>query len=267
MSITLFISLLFLLGAAASFLAGLLGLGGGILIIPGLNILFAEMGLAPGFHLKLALGTSLASVFFTALISMYSHRKFTTVNWPVAKMMIPGLLVGGLIGPLIAAHLSTRILVGFFCTLLLCLGIKFLWSKQSARGHRSLNPWIIAPCSVGLGLAASMLGLGGGVLIVPFLSRFDLELRDIVAISVVCLVPSSFVATIGYLYAGWDVANLPAYSTGYIYWLAVVPLVAASVIFAPIGVKMVHRLPQTTVRRLFGICLILIAAQMLWKAF
>lgn len=258
---------LLLLGAFASFFAGLLGLGGGILIIPGLTMLFSYTALDPSIVMKLALGTSLATVFFTALISMRAHRKFSSVNWTVVGLMVPGLIIGGGIGPLLSTRLPPLVLVGLFSSVLLYLGFKFIWNGHVPRGHAPLNIWLIAPMSLVIGVASSMLGLGGGVLLIPFLSRFDLSMPDIVSISAVCLVPASFVGTLGYIYGGWGVPHLPPYSTGYIYWLAVAPLVAASFIFAPIGVRLVHTLPQSTVRHIFGAMLILISVHMLWNAF
>lgn len=267
MSALMFTACLLLLGAFASFFAGLLGLGGGILIIPGLTTLFTYTDLNPSIIMKLSLGTSLATVFFTALISMRAHRKFSAVNWTVVGLMVPGLIIGGGIGPLLSTSLPPLILVGLFSSVLLYLGVKFVWNGHVPRGHAPLNVWLIAPMSFVIGIAASMLGLGGGVLMIPFLSRFDLSMPEIVSISAVCLIPASLVGTLGYIYGGWGVPHLPPYSTGYIYWLAVAPLVAASFIFAPIGVRLVHTLPQSAVRHIFGVMLILISIHMLWNAF
>lgn len=265
MSPLTFTGLLLLLGAFASFFAGLLGLGGGILIIPGLTSLFAYYHIHPNILMKLSLGTSLATVFFTALISIRAHRKFAKVNWKVVGIMVPGLMIGGGIGPLLATQLPSLLLIILFSVMLLYLGCKFLFNGHIPRGHAPLNIWIISSASFVIGIAASMLGLGGGILMIPFLSRFDLDMKEIVSISAVCLIPASFVGTLGYIYGGWGIHELPAYSTGYIYWLAVAPLVAASFIFAPIGVRLVHTLPQSIVRHIFGLLLILISLHMLWN--
>jgi hypothetical protein len=266
MSALAFTGFLFLLGAFASFFAGLLGLGGGVLIIPGLNSLFSYTDLPPNMIMKLSLGTSLATVFFTALISMRAHSKFAAVNWTVVSLMVPGLVIGGGIGPLLSSHLPPLLLVGLFSSMLFYLGVKFLLNGHVPRGHAPLNIGLITFMSFFMGIAASMLGLGGGILMIPFLSRFDLDMKEIVAISAVCLIPASFMGTLGYLYAGWGLPNLPAYSTGYIDWRAVAPLVAASFIFAPIGVRLVHTLPHSIVRHIFGVVLILISLHMIWNA-
>lgn len=262
MSLVAFILSLLALGIFAGFFAGLLGLGGGIFMIPGLVAIFHAKGFEPDMLMHLALGTSLGTVFCIAFISMRSHQKHKALHWPVVWKMIPGLMVGGYVGAQLAGFMPTQALMGLFSVLLLYVGVRFVLALKNPQGRWSQRVSILLPGGLIIGTLAAMLGLGGGVFIVPFLSKFDLEMRDIMAISSVCLMPPSFMGMLGYMHAGWHDATLPQYALGYVYWPAVLVLVFMSLFFVPLGVRMVHKLPQATTRKIFGVLLLVMSVKM-----
>lgn len=257
---------LLLLGACAAFFAGLLGLGGGIWYVPGLDALFYHQGFTPDIVIHLALGTSTATIVFNALITTVRHQKHQAVRWPVVFYLVPGLIVGAFMGGSFAGHLPAKILALIFATFLLYMGFKFAFLKNGHFGTKPIKPILIACTSVVIGVLAAIMGLGGGVFLIPFLSRFELSMREVVAISAVCLLPQSFFASLGYVISGWGHPGLPDYATGFIYWPVIIPLVIMSLIFAPIGVSLVHRLPQQTIRRIFGLLLLGICFYMFYNA-
>lgn len=266
MSMTLFIIACLCVGAVGAFLAGLLGIGGGIILIPALVILFGAQGVSPDVVMLLAIGSSLAAVPFNAFITAQSHRKHIDIDWNLVKIIVPGMVLGGLIGPMIAVHLSGVVLRMIFGIFLGVLGMRYVYGgpdKKEAKAYSKKMLWLLSPF---VGMVASMLGLGGGVFLVPLLSRAGVAMRQALAVSSLVLVPSSLVGSVGYIYKGWGITGLPAFSTGYVNWPVVVSLVMAAVVFAPMGVRLAHRLPHQHLKRMFGGLLLVIATEMCYTA-
>jgi hypothetical protein len=267
MTLATFIFWTLLLGVVATFLAGLLGLGGGVLIIPGLVAIFHAKGIAYSHLMHLALGSSLATVFFISLIAMRAHQKQIKIRWKIVGYMVPGLIAGSLFGSWLASILATDWLMIIFGTFLAYVGLKFLFAKNGQDKGRPLSEPILLFFGAIVGVLAALMGLGGGVFIVPMLKRYIAEMREVIALSTVCLVPVSFIATIAYMVLGWNKAGLPAHSFGYVYWPAVIPLVAMAMIFTPLGVKLVHRLPQQLIKYIFGAFICIISISMFYTVF
>lgn len=263
----LYFLLVLLLGAMAAFFSGLLGIGGGIFYVPGLDAVYAHAGILPSVAMHLALGTSTCVNIFNASINLYRHSKHQPINWGVAKPLIPTLVLGAFAGGYVAGYLPANLLKILFAVMLMLIGLRFAFRSH----HQSTRPLpgkkFMAGSGLVIGLIASINGLGGGVIMVPFLSRYNLQMREIVAISAACILPQSLFGTMGYVISGWGKAELPAYSLGYVYWPVAIPLVIMSLIFAPIGVRLVHNLPQSVVRRVFGALLIVICTYMLYGAY
>lgn len=260
-----FVALL-ILGALAAFFSGLLGIGGGIFYVPGLNALYAHAGILPSVSMHLALGTSTCVNVFNAMINLSRHRKHQTINWAVAKPLMPSMVIGAFMGGFLAGYLPANILKILFSILLLFIGLRYTFKRHQQSVKPVPGPKFMAVAGLVIGTIASINGLGGGVIMVPFLHRYNLEMREIVAISAACILPQSFFGAMGYIISGWGHAELPAYSLGYVYWPVALPLVITSLLFVPIGVKLVHKLPQATVRRVFGILLLVICSFMLYSA-
>lgn len=261
----LYLISLCVLGALAAFFSGLLGIGGGIFYVPGLNEVYAHAGILPSVSMHLALGTSTCVNVFNALINMSRHRRHQKINWAVAKPLMPSLVVGAFAGGYLAGYLPANILKILFALLLLYIGVRYTFKHHKQSVKPVPGPKFMAFSGLVIGVIASVNGLGGGVIMVPFLHRYNLQTREIVAISAACIFPQSLFGAIGYIISGWGNPELPAYSLGYVYWPVAIPLIIMSLIFAPIGVKLVHTLPHTTVRRVFGILLLVICSYMFYS--
>ncbi len=256
-----------MIGFFANFLSGLFGIGGGIIIIPALSTLFGLYDLSSDLAMHLALGSSIAAVPFNALIAGLSHRKHQTIHWDLVKAVAPGMLVGALIGPFISTALSGTALRFIFGIFLALLAVKYILTSSSEKAEPKPNSrlllWVFSPI---VGILASMLGLGGGVFVMPLLTRLGVSMRQALAVSAFCLVPTSFVGAMGYIRQGWGAPDLPAFSTGFVYWPVVAALVSTALIVAPLGVKWAHRLPQEHLKRWFGVLLFFVAANMWYVA-
>jgi uncharacterized membrane protein YfcA len=249
-----------LIGALAGLLAGLLGVGGGIIIIPGLIYLFEITGLIPQSALMhVALGTSLASVVFTSAITATIHSRQQNIRWPIAWQLIPGLLLGALIGSYMASQLNTQWLMLLFAGFLAILSLRFILDGDNKVTYPFPPTPVMWGAGMFMGSMTSMLGLGGGVLIIPFLSHLPLQMREVSALSIVCILPVVLLATIGYIIFGLHDQGLPKWSTGYVYWPAALPIIIAGSAFAPLGIVLAKRLSSRKLKRIFGVLLLCIS--------
>lgn len=253
-----------ILGMVAGLLAGLLGIGGGIIIIPGLIYLFeTTQFIVPQELMRVALGTSLASVVFTTAITLMIHARHNNIRWPLAKQLIPGLLLGAIIGSYLASIIDTHLLAILFASFLLLLSLRFIFNWHGGQMTTFLPTPIMWLVGIVIGSCTSMLGLGGGVLLIPLLSHLPLSMREVSALSIVCILPVAILATLGYIIFGYHQVDLPNFSTGYVYWPAVLPIIIMSSIFAPIGIAWAKRLPSEKLKRIFGVLLLCISISLL----
>ena len=252
-----------LLGVVGGLLAGLFGLGGGIVIVPALFFLYRWQGFPNDLIMHMAVGSSLATVAFTSVISTYAHHRHSAVLWPCTLRLIPGIIAGAWLGAAIADRLPEHALrIGFGFFELLVAAQLALGFKPSAQ---RLVPGRLGMVVTGLiiGAMSAVLGIGGGTLTVPFLLWCNIDMRHAVATSAACGLPIALVGSIGFAAIGWGDAALPPGSSGYVYWPAVIGVVAASTLFAPVGAWLAHTLPVTTLRRLFAIVVALVGIRML----
>lgn len=257
--------MLLLMGGLAGTLAGLLGIGGGALIVPVLVIVFEAQHVEPTIIMQLALGTSLATIVFTAVSSALAHHRRGAVDWTIFKQIAPGIVVGTLAGTAVADHLATRTLKIMFVVFM------FAVAAQMARGTMATSAHGRLPGRVGMGIAGAIIGvasalfgIGGGSLSVPFMTWCGVPARRAVATSAAIGLPIAVSGAVGYLVAGLDAPNLPPYSIGYIVLPAFAGIVVASTAAAPFGARLAHRLPETTLRRLFALFVSLFGLRMLW---
>ncbi|SMC96426.1 hypothetical protein SAMN02746065_11783 [Desulfocicer vacuolatum DSM 3385] len=263
-------SLIFLylaLGALAGVLAGLLGIGGGLVIVPMLTFAFTGQGFAHDHILHLALGTSLASILFTSLSSVRSHHQRGGVAWPVVLKITPGILVGTFVGAWVASQLSTNFLKGFFAVFLFYVGTQMLLGiKPKPNREIPGAPGMFGAGGV-IGIFSSLVGIGGGTLSVPFLVWHNTAMRNAIGTSAAIGFPIAVAGTMGYLLNGWGMSDLPPYSLGYIQGTALAGIVSASVCTAPLGAKLAHTLPVDKLKRIFALLLYVVAVRMIWSAF
>ena len=254
------------LGAFVGFLAGLLGIGGGFTIVPVLMEVFEREGVLTAHVLPLAIGTSAATIVFTALSSARAHHAHGAVAWPVVRAMAPGLVVGSLIGPQIASALPVRVMAGIFGAFIWFAAVRMLRKPQL----KSLRELPGAPglfgVGAGIGVVSGMVGTGGAFLAVPFLTRCKVSVHSAVATSAALGVPIALAATVGYAFAGWNKPGLPPYAVGYVYLPALVAVAVMSTLLAPLGARMAHRWPVGRLRRAFATMLFVLGGYMLWKA-
>ena len=253
-----------LTGAMAGLLAGLLGVGGGVIIVPMLAWLFAQHGFAADTLMQYAVGTSLAAIIPTALSSTLTHQRLGSVLWPLARRMLTGLLPGALFGAWLATQISSTLLGQFFGIFMLLMALKLIAGFKPAPAR--ILPGAIALAGTGsvIGLVSALLGIGGGSMSVPFLLCCGHNIRMAVGTSAALGFPIAVAGTGGFIVNGLATAAQPGLNSGYVYWPAVVGVVLASVALAPVGARLVQHVPQQTLQHLFALLLIILGLKMLY---
>lgn len=255
-----------LLGAAAGFLSGLFGIGGGIIIVPFLIWLFSAQGFAPDLVLLMAVATSLSTIIFTAASSLKAHHRLGAVDWPVVKQLVPGILAGSLMGSVVADSLPTDLFKTLFAFFPLWVAFQMLKSYSPALDpDQPPDERNLAGAGGVIGALCTLLGAGVGVITVPFLVKRRFNMRQAVAISSACGLPIAIVGSLGYIALGWGNAGLPSWSMGYIHIPAFLCIVTSSRIFAPMGAQLAHKLPTEKLKRIFALFLFAIGIRLLWQ--
>ena len=251
------------LGVFAGIMAGLLGVGGGLIIVPGVAWVLALNGVDPGVVMHLAIGTSLATIVVTSLSSIRAHHARRAVRWPVFQRLSPGIVVGALIGARIAHWLPSGVLKTVFGVFVLLIAAQMAFGAKPAP-HRSLpgRPGT-SVAGVVIGAISAIVGIGGGSLTVPFLSWCNVQIREAVATSAACGLPIAIAGAAGFAFNGWNHAELPAWSIGYISLPALLAIAVASMLAAPFGAKLAHTLPTAMLKRVFAVFLASIGTLML----
>lgn len=252
-----------LTGVIAGFLAGLLGVGGGLVIVPALFAIYMGLGYESNHLMHIALGTSLATIIFTSISSVWAHHKRGAVMWSAVIRLSPGIVIGAWLGALIAKYLPSDNLRWIFGVFELYVATQMLFSLRPS-AHRSLpgNAGMFA-AGGGIGVVSSIVGIGGGTLTVPFLSWCNTVMQKAVATSAACGLPIAVAGAMGFVVAGWGIEGLPTQSLGYVHLPSMLGVAVASVMIAPLGAKLAHQLPAKTLKRIFAVVLYLIAGYML----
>ena len=254
-----------LVGAVAGVLAGLLGIGGGLVIVPMLVFCFVRQGIPDAVIMHLALGTSLASIMFTAVSSFRAHHKRGAVHWDVVRKIVIGIFTGTFLGSCIAAQLSTRFLKGFFVVFLYYVAVQMLSNKKPKPSRQIPGHGAMFGVGNVIGIVSSLVGIGGGTLSVPFMIWCNMSAHHAIGTSAAIGFPIAIAGTIGYLVNGLGVQNLPDFSIGYVYLPALFGIVVTSVLSAPLGVRLAHSLPVNRLKRIFAVLLLVVGTRMLIK--
>lgn len=260
------IPLLLLCGAVAGVLAGLLGVGGGIVIVPMLYHVFVHVGVTPEVVMPLAVGTSLATIVVTASMSSRSHRARGNVDEPLVRRWLPAVLVGVVVGTAVGAVLpgeALRVLFGAFMAVI-AMHMLLTAGRPVALTDALPGTWAQRGAATGIGGLAALLGVGGGTLVVPYLNFFSFPMHRAVGSAAVVGLVVAIPATVGYVLSGWGVDGLPVGSTGYVNWLAFGLIVPMTMLFAPVGVRLCQRLDVTLLRRVFAVLLVGVGIKMLF---
>lgn len=251
-------------GALAGFLAGLLGIGGGMVLVPALIFSFQAQGVSPSVLTHLAIGTSLASIVLTSISSVRTHHAQGGVDVTLFKQLALGLIIGSWLGAQIAHALPARalqLIIGIFAV---WTGLKMFRGSKPAAADAPL-PGALELNAVGglIGVASAIFGIGGGSLMVPYLVKQGVAMRRAVGTAAACGFPIAIAGMVGFMFSGWGLSALPAGSTGYIYWPALAGIALTSMLAAHGGALMAHRLPSAQLKRAFGVLLIVVGIRFL----
>ncbi len=262
MTIELLLGLL-VLGSIVGVMAGLLGIGGGLIVVPALLFLLPSAGINPDISMQIALATSLASIIVTSGSSALNHFKLGNVDMFVVKWLMPGVVVGGFLGANIAEWIPSQYLPKVFGIIVLCLAIQMLFSIRNQSNKTMPSGGNTIAIGAGIGMVSSLAGIGGGSLSVPFLNRHGIEMRKAVGSSSVCGCFIAVSGMLGFILHGASVEELPRYSVGYVYIPALIAIASTSMLTTKLGAKLATNLPTATLKKIFALFLMFVAGTML----
>jgi len=251
------------IGLAVGFLAGLLGIGGGMVMVPMLVFVFTAKGFPVEHMMHLALATALATIAFTSLSSVRAHHRHGGVDWAVARTMAPGILAGSLAAALAAGFIPTRPLAIFFTGFMFYAAAQMFVEIKPRAGRQLPGRAGLFAAGAGIGAISSVLAAGGAFLSIPFLAWCNLPLKRAIGTAAANGFPIAVAGTVGYVLQGSRVPDLPEWSLGYVYLPALLLIVAASMPMAPLGARLAHRLPVKRLRMVFALMLFALGLRML----
>lgn len=255
------------LGAFVGFFAGLLGVGGGGIMVPVLTTLFVAQDFPRDSVVHLALGTSMAAIVMTSVSSLRAHHKHGAVRWDIVRAITPGVLVGTFAATFVASRVASAPLAIFFACFMAYVALQML-ANIKPKPTRAL-PGAVGMSAVGVGLGgvSALVAIGGGSLSVPFMTWCNVKVHNAIGTSSAIGLPIAMAGSVGYLINGWPAEGLPAFSLGFIYLPALILVSAPSVLTAPLGARLAHRLPVATLKKIFAAVLLLLCAKMLHTLF
>ncbi len=254
-------------GAIVGVLAGLLGVGGGIVIVPMLNLIFPWAGMSPDQVQHLSVGTSFAAIVFTSISSVRAHNARGGVRWDIWRGVTPAIVAATLFGSWVAAGLSTTFLRVFFACFLTVVGIQMLLAAKPRPSRELPGKLGLAGAGAGIGLISSFVGIGGGTMSVPCMTWCNVPMRVAVGTSAAIGFPIALTGALGYIWNGWGSPDLPEWALGFVYLPGLVGIVAGSVLTVPLGASLAHRLQVNKLKRFFGLFVCVMAARMFWTVF
>jgi uncharacterized protein len=262
MLINVFISCL-ALGAVVGFFAGLLGIGGGLIIVPALVYILPLFDVSHDAVMPIALATSLATIVITASSAALAHRKNDNIPWPIARILMIFIAIGALTGAFIANSLSSESLTVIFSTAVILLALYMLRSIAKPKERPLPNNMVLRTLGLFTGVLASLMGISGGAILIPTLTYFGVPLRHTFGVATVCGMMVALFGSIGYIITGLQQTHLPPWSLGYIYLPALLGLISSSSLLAQYGVKVGKDLPVNTLKKFFALFLIIVAVKMM----
>ncbi|WP_222910463.1 sulfite exporter TauE/SafE family protein [Pseudomonas sp. DNDY-54] len=249
-------ALYLLLGGFAGVLAGLFGVGGGLIIVPVLVFSFTAQGFDPLILTHLAVGTSLATIVFTSVNSILTHHRKGAVRWPVVRWMTLGILIGAALGSVTAAAIQGPMLQKIIGVFAIAMAVQMGFSLQPKASADVPGKPVLTVAGVVIGWASAIFGIGGGSLTVPFLTWRSVPIQQAVATSAACGLPIALAGALSFAVVGWQDAHLPGWSLGFVYVPALAGIAITSMFFARTGAQLAHRLSPLMLRRLFALLLL-----------
>jgi uncharacterized membrane protein YfcA len=256
-----------LMGLFVGFFAGLLGIGGGLILVTLMVYMFTLQGFPADRLLHLALGTSITSIVFTSISSLRAHHKHGAVRWDILRVAVPGLVVGTLLGTVVADLLKSKYLAIFFVIFVYYSALQ-MFANVKPKATRQLPGKVgMTVVAVIVGIVSSLVGVGGGVMTIPLMSHCNVPMRQAIGTSAALGLPIAIAGAVGFIATGLGKDHLPALSVGYVYLPALVGIVIGTFVTVPWGAKMAHSMPVTTLKRIFAVILFILATRMLWSLF
>ncbi len=261
-----FLLLYLITGALVGLMAGLLGLGGAIIVVPFLVWQLPSVGVSPEMIMHVAVATSLGLVVCSALVSGWNHHRYGNVHWPVVRKMLLGLIIGALLGTVIAKHIPSAALQLFFGFFVLIVSWRMAFPKKNSKSKDLPNGLHLNVASSLIGALCILLGISGGSLLVPYFNRCNVPLRNAIATASVCTFPVALTGVIMLMLFVPGNLIMPKHSVGYVYFPALLGLILPCVALVPLGVRLAMRLDVTLIRGIFSLLLFLIGCDMLYVA-
>lgn len=267
-SLLTFIVIYLIVGSFTGILAGLFGVGGGTIIVPVLIVALTAQQVSPNVLTHIAIGSSLATIAFTAISSIHTHHQHGAVNWRIVRLLSPGVCLGVWLGAAFASQLSGTVLQKFFALFLLLMACHMAFSQQTHSKQEKITlPGQSSMFGAGgvIGLISAFFGIGGGSLTVPFLSWHQIKMQEAVGTAAAVGFPIAVIGALAYAWQGWSVNDLPPWSSGYIYWPACLGLAFSGFWFARLGANMAHNLNPQKLKKIFAAFLALIGLYFLMQ--
>jgi uncharacterized protein len=262
----LLVAELLVLGSATGLLAGLLGIGGGMLLVPFLTLILDQRGVAPQMAVKMAIATSMATILFTSLSSVRAHHRRGAVRWALVRGLAPGIVAGGLLaGAGLFAALKGQWLAITFAAFVGISATQMLLDRKPAQRREMPGPAGQRAAGGLIGFVSGLVGAGGGFLSVPFMTWCNVPIHNAVATSAALGFPIALAATTGYVIGGWSLPSALPGAFGYLYLPALAVVATTSVLLAPRGARLAHALNVSQLKRVFALLLYGLAAYMLYK--
>ncbi|MEI6068064.1 MAG: sulfite exporter TauE/SafE family protein [Methylococcaceae bacterium] len=253
-----------LLGIVTGLLAGLFGIGGGLVIVPVLVMLFTAQGFPAELVMLMAVATSLAAIILTAIASVSAHHRLGAVVWAKVFSLSPGIMIGAALGAVVAKQINGDTLRYILVVFLLYVGLQMAFQVKPKPGRVKQSRALDFLVANFIGLLSSIVGIGGGTLTVPYLVSGQMLMRNAVAVASACGLPIAVAGTVSYALLGWNATHLPEWSLGYVYLPVFIGTGLSSIMTAPIGAKLAHNLPAAKLKRYFSLLLFVMAAKLMW---
>ena len=254
-----------LMGLFVGFFAGLLGIGGGLILVTLMVYLFTLQGFPADRLLHLALGTSITSIVFTSISSLRAHHKHGAVRWDILRLATPGLVVGTLLGTVVADQLKSKYLAIFFVIFVYYSAVRMFANAKPKPTRQLPGKRGMTAVALIVGIISSLVGVGGGVLTIPLMSLCNVPMRQAIGTSAALGLPIALAGTVGFIVMGLGKDHLPALSLGYVYLPALAGIVIGTFVTVPWGARMAHIMPVTRLKRIFAVILFILATRMLWS--
>lgn len=255
-----------LLGIGTGFLAGLLGIGGGMVMVPFLVRILTHRGVSSDLAVKMAIATAMATILFTSLSTMRAHHRRGAVRWDIVRAMAPGIALGSLAaGAGVFALVKGQALALGFAAFVGLAATRMLRATAPHPDRLLPGRWGQASVGAGIGFASGLVGAGGAFLAVPFMTRCNVLIHQAVATGAAIGFPIALASTIGYVLSGWSQPIALPGAVGFLYLPALAVISVASVLAAPLGARAAHAMDTRQLRRVFAVMLYALAADMLWR--